>query len=318
MYTEKDVLDFHKKIKKLIHHTPMLQSKTFNTMTGTETFFKCENFQRMGAFKMRGASFAIQSLTSYQKHKGVITHSSGNFAQAIALSARDHNIPAYIVMPENAPEVKVNAVRGYGGQIFFSGNRAIDREEKVNDLKESIGATFIHPSNDLNVILGNSTATTEMIGELHKLDCIVTPVGGGGLLAGTILAAKAIDSKIKVFGAEPEQADDAKRSLQSGKIETNIQANTIADGLRTNLGDVNFPIIKESVDDILCVSEEEILQALKWIWERMKIIIEPSSAVAVAAVWKNKELFKGNRIGVLLSGGNADIPMLSKLMYIES
>lgn len=315
MYTTEEISRFQSRIAPYVHQTPVMQSRTFNRDTGATVFFKCENFQRMGAFKMRGASNAILELDEKKRANGVITHSSGNFAQAVALSASDYNIPSFIVMPENAPEVKVNAVRGYGGTIYFSGNRAIDREEKVNEIIGSIGATFIHPSNDLAVIQGNSTATTELLEEIKGIDCVVCPVGGGGLLAGTILSAKAFSDTIEVFGAEPSQADDAWRSLRSGKIETNYEANTIADGLRTMLGDVNFPIILGGVKDIVLVSEDEILSALKWVWERMKIIIEPSSAVAVAGVIKHKEYFRNKRVGVILSGGNADIPMLVPKMY---
>jgi len=240
-------------------------------------------------------------------NKGVITHSSGNFAQALALAARIKHVDATIVMPKNSPQAKIDAVKGYGGKIEFSGPKAIDREKMVEEIAASTGMHFIHPSNDLQVILGNSTAAQELFEKIFGLDVVVVPVGGGGLLAGTALAAHYFSPATEVWGAEPEKADDAYRSLQSGKIEINETADTIADGLRTNLGNVNFPIIKEFVHKIYLVSEAEIIDSMRWVWERMKIIIEPSSAVAVAAVIRYKDQLKGKRVGVILSGGNVDL-----------
>jgi threonine dehydratase len=310
--SKQDLLDARSRIEHIVHHTPVMSSSSFNAMVEAEVFLKCENFQRMGAYKMRGASHAISLLTDDQLDKGVVTHSSGNFAQAIALAAKIKGIKAKIVMPENAPTVKVDAVRGYGADIVFSGSRPVDREEAVNTVISSTGMTFIHPSNDLQVILGNSTCAQELIEEIPGLDIIIAPVGGGGLLAGTALAAHWFSPSAQVFAAEPQNVDDAFRSLASGKIETNNKAETIADGLRTNLGDINFPIIKELVDRVLLVSEDEILAAMWWVWERMKIIIEPSSAVAIAAVLRYKDQFKGKRVGVIISGGNVDIRSLVK------
>ena len=308
---KQELLNARWRIDSIVHRTPVLTSSTLDLMVGAEVFLKCENFQRMGAYKMRGASHAISKLHEEELAKGVVTHSSGNFAQAIALAAKLKGIKACIVMPENAPSVKVDAVKGYGADIVFSGSRPIDREQTVNKVIEERGMTFIHPSNNMQVILGNSTCTQELLEEIPGLDIIIAPVGGGGLLAGTALAAHWLSPMTQVWAAEPQNVDDAYRSLQSGKIEVNDTADTIADGLRTNLGDVNFPIIKELVSKVLLVSEEEIIAAMWWIWERMKIIIEPSSAVAVAAVIKYKDEMKGKRIGVIISGGNADVRKLA-------
>ena len=308
--TKADLLKARSWLEGMVHHTPVLTSTTFNEMTGASVFFKCENLQRMGAYKMRGASHALTRLHHEEQEKGVVTHSSGNFAQALALASRMKHVKATIVMPENSPEVKVEAVKGYGAEVVFSGNTPIDRENKVKDIIAGSGKTFIHPSNDLQVILGNSTSAQELFEQAPGLSYLVVPVGGGGLLAGTALAAHWFNPMTEVIAAEPEVVDDAFRSLQTGKIETNETADTIADGLRTNLGDVNFPIIKELVHEVLVVSEKEIVDAMKWIWERMKIIIEPSSAVAVAAVIRNKEKFKGKRVGIILTGGNVDLAKL--------
>ncbi len=310
--SKQDLLDARERIDTIVHNTPVMSSTTLNEMVGAEVFLKCENFQRMGAYKMRGASHAISLLNQDQLTKGVVTHSSGNFAQAIALAAKIKGIKSKIVMPENAPAVKVDAVRGYGAEIVFSGSRPIDREEAVNDVINDAGMTFIHPSNDLQVILGNSTCAQEFMEEIPGLDILIVPVGGGGLLAGTALAAHWFSPSTLVWAAEPQNVDDAFRSMVSGKIETNEKADTIADGLRTNLGDINFPIIKELVNKVLLVSEEEIVAAMWWVWERMKIIIEPSSAVAVAAVIRYKDQLKGKRVGVIISGGNVDIKDLVK------
>jgi len=304
--SRQDLIDAKSRINGIVHKTPVMTSTTFNAIVDAQVFFKCENFQRMGAYKMRGASHALSRLTPDQLSRGVVTHSSGNFAQAIALAAKIMGVKATIVMPSNAPAVKVEAVKGYGADIVFSGPLPSDREQAVAEVISTTGMTFIHPSNDLQVILGNSTCAQELIEEVSGLDIIIAPVGGGGLLAGTA------SPNTLVWAAEPQIVDDAYRSLLSGKIETNDRTDTIADGLRTNLGDINFPIIKELVDKVLVVSEEEILAAMWWIWERMKIIIEPSSAVAVAAVIRYKEEMRGKRVGVVVSGGNADLRKLSE------
>jgi threonine dehydratase len=294
----------------MTHHTPVMTSKTFDELVGATVFFKCENFQKMGAFKMRGAAHALTKLSQMEKDKGVITHSSGNFAQALALAAQMKHVKATIVMPENTTPVKVDAVRGYGADVVFSGPKPTDREEKVAEIMSKTPMTLIHPSNNLQVILGNSTLTQEFHEQAHGLDFVITPVGGGGLLAGTALAVHWFSPQTEVIAAEPEKADDAYRSLKSGKIETNVTADTIADGLRTNLGDINFPIIKELVKEVMLVSEQEIIDAMKWVWERMKLVIEPSAAVGVAAVIRNKERFAKKRVGIVLTGGNVDLTAL--------
>ena len=305
------LIKVHDRIKPYIHRTPVLSSGLINDICGCNVFFKCENFQKMGAFKMRGATNAILSLTEAQRAKGVVTHSSGNFAQALSLAAKGVGVKAYIVMPKNAPQVKKNAVMGYGGEIIESESTPIAREELGEKVKLETGATFIHPSNDDDVIYGQGTAAMELLEEHPELDYIFSPVGGGGLIAGTALAAKYFSDKCKVIGGEPKNMDDAYRSLKSGKLESNESGTTtIADGLRTFLGDRNFPIIKENVERIILVEEDEIVQAMKLIWERMKIIVEPSSAVAFAALLKEKEKFKNKNVGIIISGGNVDLKNL--------
>ncbi len=288
----------------------MLTSQLLNKEAGCHVFFKCENFQKMGAFKMRGATSAILSLSEEEKRKGIVTHSSGNFAQAVALAAQNLGTKAYIVMPKNAPQVKKNAVKNYGGEIIECESTLKAREETANRIKAEQGASFLHPSNQDEVIYGNSTATIEFLEEHEDLDVILTPVGGGGLIAGTALAAQHFSKNCKVIGAEPMQADDAYRSLISGQIETNETTDTIADGLRTNLGNCNFPIIKTHVEKIIRVEEDEIIKAMQLIWERMKIIVEPSAAVPFAAVLKHKVEFKNKNVGIILSGGNVDVTNL--------
>lgn len=300
----------HERIKNHIHLTPILTSQLIDKIAGANLFFKCENFQRMGAFKMRGAVNAILQLDAESRKKGVITHSSGNFAQALSLAAKSIGVPAYIVMPSSAPRVKINAVKEYGGNITICPATLEDRIQTTQKLSKETGATFIHPSNDLDVIIGQSTAAKELLENQPDLDIIVTPVGGGGLIAGTALAAKYYGDLCLVIGGEPKEVDDAYRSLISGKIETNTSTNTIADGLKTNLGDINFPIIQNNVEKIIRVEEKEIIDSLRLIWERMKIIVEPSSAVALAAILKEPETFKGKKIGVIISGGNVDLSHL--------
>lgn len=279
-------------------------------MVGADIVFKCENFQKMGAFKMRGAANAILCLSEKERQRGVVTHSSGNFAQAVSLAAQKLDVKAYIVMPENAPKVKKYGVKTYEGEIIECESTPQAREATANKIKEEKGASFLHPSNQDEVIFGNSTAAMELLEECPNLDVILTPVGGGGLIAGTALAVNYFSKNCKVIGGEPMEADDAYRSLISGKIETNDSFNTVADGLRTHLGDRNFPIIQKLVEKIIRVEEDEIINAMRIIWERMKIIVEPSCAVPFAAVLKNKEEFKNKKIGIILSGGNVDVEKL--------
>ncbi len=311
--TKRDLLDARIRIADMIHKTPVLTSRLLNEMTGAELFFKCENFQRMGAFKMRGASNAILQLSEEQRADGVVTHSSGNFAQAVSLSANLVGCPALIVMPENAPEVKKAAVRGYGGRIIESASTPQAREEMAKKTLAETNGSFIHPSDEIDVIVGNSTAAQELIEEVADLDMIISPVGGGGLIAGTALAANYFSPGTLVIGAEPTGADDAYRSLRDGVIYPSIDPDTICDGLRTNLGQWNFPIIQEFLERILLVDDSSTIKALKLIFERMKIIVEPSSAIVLAAVLSNPELFRNKRIGLILSGGNIDTAILSQL-----
>ncbi|WP_299229520.1 threonine/serine dehydratase [uncultured Psychroserpens sp.] len=308
--TKKELIECHSRVKPYIHNTPVLTSRLINKRIGADVFFKCENFQKAGAYKIRGATNAIMQLTDTQKQNGVVTHSSGNFAQALSLAARSLNVNAYIIMPSNSPQVKKNAVLEYGGEVIECEPTIDARQKTADDIANKTGAKFIHPSNNPKVILGQGTAGLELLLEQPNLDYIFCPIGGGGLIAGTALASTYFSNKCKVIGGEPYEADDAYRSLISGKIETNVTANTIADGLRTQLGSYNFPIIQEYVTRIIRVTENEIIQAMQFIWERMKIIIEPSSAVAFAALEKEKESFKNQSIGVIISGGNVDVNQL--------
>jgi threonine dehydratase len=298
------------RVAPYVHRTPVLTSALLNELAGADVFFKCENFQKMGAFKMRGAVNSILQLTDAQKQAGVVTHSSGNFGQAVALAAKNLGVPAYIVMPENAPSVKRNAVKAYGGLVTDCEATLAARETTAQQIQKKTGATFLHPSNQLEVILGNASAAVEFLEEQPDLDIILAPVGGGGLIAGTALAAHYSGKNCVVIGGEPFEADDAYRSLQSGKIEFNTTTNTIADGLRTHLGDINFPIIQKYVKEIIRVEETEIVTAMRFIWERLKIVVEPSSAVPFAAVLREKQKFKNKQVGIILSGGNIDVKNL--------
>jgi threonine dehydratase len=309
---KQELIDCHNRIKPYIHNTPVLSSTLINEMAGASLVFKCENFQKMGAFKMRGATNAILQLSEDKKNKGVVTHSSGNFAQALSLAAKSVGVKAYIVMPSSAPQVKIDAVKGYGGEVLICEPNLQAREAAANKIEKDKGATFFHPSNDMDVILGQGTAAKELLETNPDLDFIFVPVGGGGLVAGTILAAKSFGNNCKVIGGEPFEVDDAYRSLLSGRIESNSTTNTIADGLKTQLGDQNFPIIQEGIERIVRVTEQEIIDAMQLIWERLKIVCEASCAVPLAALLKEKKLFKGKKIGIIISGGNVD---LSKLPF---
>ncbi len=294
-------------IAPYVHRTPILSSSTLNRHIHSEVWFKCENLQRMGAFKIRGATHAIMKLNEEQKARGVITHSSGNFAQAVALAASSLDIKATVVMPETAPRVKKEAVQSYGANLVECAPSLEAREKTMESIRSKSGAAFLHPSNDMNVILGQSTVAWEFIEEMEELDVLLTPVGGGGLIAGTSLVTQHLLPEAETIGSEPFGADDAYLSLKTGKIQPSINPMTIADGLKTQLGDQNFPIIMKYVSRIIRVEESEIIAAMRYIWERMKIIIEPSSAVAVAALFRNKGEFKNRRVGVILTGGNVDL-----------
>ena len=304
--TREDILATAEAIRPLIHRTPVLTCETLNRMSGASLFFKCENFQKIGAFKMRGAASAALRLTEEQRRRGIATHSSGNHAQAVARAAQVLGIPAYIVMPENAPEIKKKATEGYGARIIFCAPTQAAREEALERVVADTGAWFIHPYNDYNVIAGQATSALELIEDTPGLDALIAPVGGGGLMSGTALSTRYFAAGARVYGAEPERVNDAWRSFHSGHIETNASTDTIADGLRTNLGEKTFAILREHLEEIYTVSEEGILEAMHLIWERMKIIIEPSCAVPFAAVLAHPEVFRGKRIGIILTGGNVD------------
>jgi len=310
MKQQSELLDCHERIKPHIHNTPVLSSSLINAHIGADVFFKCENFQRAGAYKMRGATNAILQLTDEARSKGVVTHSSGNFAQAVALAAKSLGVDAHIVMPTSAPKVKKIGVQQYDGIIYECEPTVLARQTMADEIAKKTGASFLHPSNQMNVIVGQGTAAIELLEQQPSINAIFCPVGGGGLIAGSCMAAHYFGEDCRVYGGEPFEADDAYRSLKSGKIETNETVNTIADGLRTTLGDQNFPIIKAHVSGIIRVAETEIIEAMRLVWERMKIIIEPSSAVALAALIRNKKDFQGHRIGVIISGGNVDLSAL--------
>ena len=298
------------RIKPYAHRTPVITNESLDQRVGAQVFLKCENMQKVGAFKFRGACNAVYSLSDEEAKHGVCTHSSGNHAQALALAARMRGIPAYIVMPNNAPQVKKDAVAGYGGQITFFEPTLEARENTLERIRLDTGATVVHPYNNEHVIAGQGTAALELFESIPELDVVIAPVGGGGLLSGTSIAAKALKPSIRVIAAEPEMADDAYRSMKEGRIIPSSHPKTIADGLLTSLGTLTFPIIQENVEQIVTVSEQGIIDSMKFIWERAKIVIEPSAATAVAVLWERKMDLSGLKVGVILSGGNVDLNKL--------
>ena len=299
-----------RRIRPYAHRTPVVTCAGLDDMCNAELFFKCENFQKVGAFKFRGACNAVFSLSAEEASRGVGTHSSGNHAAALALAARLRGVEAFIVMPRNASEVKVAAVSGYGAEIFFCEPSEDGREKTMAEVLAQTGATFIHPFDDPLVIAGQGTAALEFVEEVSGLDVVLAPVGGGGLLSGTALGVAGLSPDTKVIGTEPEGADDAYRSLQEGRIIPSVNPQTVADGLLTSLGENTFAIIQEHVEQIVTVSEEAIIAGMRHVWERMKIVIEPSAAVPVGALLEGKIDLSGQRIGVILSGGNADLDKL--------
>lgn len=313
MITLSDIEAAHVAIAPYIHRTPVLTCGSINQITGSNIYFKCENFQKIGAFKMRGAMNAALMLSPDLLQNGLATHSSGNHAQAVARAASILGVPAYIVMPENAPETKKAATREYGGNITFCEPTVEARAATLEQIVRQTGATMIHPFNDEMVIAGQGTVTKELYEQLPNhitLDYMLAPIGGGGLMSGTAIYTKLKYPSTHVIGAEPLKVNDAKRSLESGKIEHNDTTDTIADGLKTNLGPLTFQYLQKYLDDILTVSEEAIITAMQLVWERMKIIIEPSCAVPLAAVMTNSELFKQKNVGMILTGGNVDFANL--------
>ncbi len=305
-----DIISASEVLKGFAHRTPVLTSRMIDDIFSCNLYFKCENFQRAGAFKFRGAFNSVSNLDDQSAAKGVATHSSGNFAQALALAAKMRNIPAYIVMPETAPKAKVNAVKGYGANITFCKPTLEARESTLDNVVAETGAVFLHPYDNFHVIAGQGTSAFELLTDFPDIDTIIAPVGGGGLISGTATAAKAMRHDINVLAGEPQGADDAYRSFTTGEFVASVNPNTIADGLLTSLGKLTFPIIREKVDSVITVPDEITIEIMKLIFERMKLVIEPSSAVAVAAIYSQKEALKDRKIGIIISGGNLDLDNL--------
>ena len=310
-----DVKAAHKRIAPYIHRTPILTSSYFNSLSGAELFFKCENFQKAGAFKVRGACNAVFGLSDEKAAKGVATHSSGNHALSLSYAAGRRGIQATVVMPRTAPEAKKAAVRGYGGEVLECEPSTAAREEMLNELVARTGADFVHPYNDHRVIAGQGTCSLELYQDIGDLDAIVAPIGGGGMISGTCLTMSNLSPKTAIYAAEPKNADDAYRSFHAGEIIEDDSPQTVADGLKVSLRPRTWHFISKYVTDILLATEEEIIDAMYLTWQRMKIVIEPSSAVPLAIILKNKSLFEGKRVGVILTGGNVD---LKKLPWMNS
>jgi threonine dehydratase len=305
-----DILAAGKRIDRFINHTPVLSSGQLNRIFDSELFFKCENFQKVGAFKFRGATNAVLLLSDSEKKSGVVTHSSGNHAAALTLAASINGVKAYIVMPETAPAVKINAVAGYGAEITFCKPTLQSREETTEVIINSTGATLVHPYDNFNVICGQGTAALELLKEKPELDIVVAPIGGGGLISGTSTCVKGINNKITVVGAEPLNANDAYISFNTGKLVPSNNPVTVADGLLTSLSELTLSVIRKNVDLIFTAKEETIIECMLLIWERMKIIVEPSSAIVLAVIRENPAYFSGKKIGLIISGGNVDFRKL--------
>ena len=309
-----DVIQSYKRIKNYIHFTPVITSKSLNKMAGCELFFKCENFQKTGSFKLRGAINSLKSIKNPRLLSSVATHSSGKHGAALAYAAKKMNIPAFVIMPENSLKVKIDAVKNYGGKITFCGIKNKDREDTLKNILNKNKSKEIPPYDDFKIISGQGTVILELCNKVPGLDSIVAPVGGGGLLSGCSIALQYKWPNIKIFGAEPLNVNDAQKSLDLGYQVIPETKFTIADGLRTPLGNINFEIIKKHVSKIFTASEIEIIKAMKIIWERMKIIVEPSCAIALAVIFNNKSFFNGKKIGIILSGGNIDLNSLKNIL----
>ncbi|VAX08824.1 Serine racemase @ L-serine dehydratase, (PLP)-dependent @ D-serine ammonia-lyase [hydrothermal vent metagenome] len=305
-----DMLEAHERIRPHVHKTPVLTSSFFNELTGAELFFKCENFQKAGVFKARGASNAVFSLSDDMLEKGVATHSSGNHALSLSYAAGRRGIPCTVVMPRTAPQAKKDAVIGYGGKIIECEPSTSSREAVFAQVVAETGAEFVHPYNDHRVIAGQGTCSRELIEQVDGLDAVIAPIGGGGMVSGTCLTLSNLSPDTKIYAAEPEQADDAMRSLKAGHIIADDAPVTIADGLKVPLKDLTWHFVSNHVTDILTASEQEIIDAMKLTWKRMKIVMEPSSAVPLATIIKNKSTFAGKRVGVIITGGNVDLDLL--------
>ncbi|MEM1078601.1 MAG: beta-hydroxyaspartate dehydratase BhcB [Pseudomonadota bacterium] len=312
--TYEDVVTAHERIKPYIHRTPVLTSSYFNELTGAELFFKCENFQKAGAFKVRGASNAVFGLSDEMAAKGVATHSSGNHALSLSYAAGRRGIPCHVVMPRTAPEAKKAAVRGYGGIITECEPSTTSREAVFAEVQSATGAEFVHPYNDPRVVAGQGTCSRELMEQTDGLDMVIAPIGGGGMISGCCLTLSNIAPEVQIIAAEPEQADDAYRSFKAGHIIADDAPVTIADGLKVPLKDLTWHFVSNHVSDILTASEQEIIDAMKITWQRMKIVMEPSCAVPLATILKNKEKFAGRRVGVIVTGGNVDMDKLPWIM----
>ena len=310
MVTLKDIALAHDRIRPFIHRTSVLTNNSLDDLSGASLFFKCENFQKAGSFKIRGATNTVERLSQDEMGRGVATTSSGNHGAALSMAVTRRGGKTKVVMPTNTPKIKVNNVERNGGEVIWCEPDQPSRERVLHELVDETGATVVHPYNDERIIAGQGTATKELLEDHPDLDMIISPVSGGGLLSGTLLAAKGINPDIKIYGAEPSEADDAYRSLEKGKIVANKTIDTICDGLRAQIGTITFPIIQAHVDGIITVSESEIIEAMKMVWERMKIIAEPSSVITLGALLKNKEMFAGKEVGLILSGGNVDLNQL--------
>ena len=307
MLTLKDIASAHDRIRPYIHRTPVLTNNSLNEFTGANLFFKCENFQKAGSFKIRGATNTVELLTQDEMDKGVATTSSGNHGAALSMAVTRREGKTKVVMPHNTPKIKVDNVERNGGEVVWCEPDQSSREQVLADLVNETGATVVHPYNDERIIAGQGTCAKELLEDHPEIQIIVSPVSGGGLLSGTLLSAKEMNEQVSVYGAEPAEADDAYRSLQNGEIVPNDTINTICDGLRAQIGTITFPIIQKYVDEIITLSEEEILDSMKMIWERLKIIVEPSCSISLAAIIKNKNKFSGKNVGLIMSGGNVDL-----------
>ena len=305
-----DMLVAHERVKPYIHRTPVLTSRFINELTGADLFFKCENLQKAGAFKARGASNAVFGLTDEQAAKGVATHSSGNHGTCLSYAAGRRGIPCTVVMPRTAPQAKKDAVKGYGGRVVECEPSTSSREAVFAEVVAETGAEFVHPYNDHRVIAGQGTCSKELIEQIDGLDAVIAPIGGGGMVSGTCLTLSNLAPKVKIYAAEPEQADDAYRSFKAGHIIADDAPETVADGLKVPLKDLTWHFVQNHVTDILTASEQEIVDAMRMIWARMKIVMEPSSAVPLATILKNKDVFAGKRVGVIITGGNVDLDKL--------
>jgi len=310
MVTLKDIEAAHERIRPHIHRTPVFTNNSLDELSGAELYFKCDNFQKAGSFKIRGATNTVEQLTIEELNRGVATTSSGNHGAALSMAVTRRGGKTKVVMPNNTPEIKVNNVKRNGGEVVWCEPEQESRESVLKELIEETGAVVVHPYNDERIMAGQGTCAKELLEDHPELDVIISPVSGGGLLSGTLLSSKALNTDIQVFGAEPAEADDAYRSLKLGKIVPNETINTICDGLRAQIGGLTFPVISNLVDDIITVTEEEIIDSMRMIWERLKMIVEPSSSITLGAVLKNKDKFNGKKVGLIISGGNVDLDHL--------